>query len=320
MESLHRKSQDGSSLMTGQSKHISGEPSREYVLLTAAHNEEANIERTILSLLSQRLLPKRWVIVSDCSSDRTDEIAQAYADRHDFIRFLRISRPPGRSFGAKVTALRSGNELLQDVASGFIGNLDADVSVGPSYFEDLIAHFEREPGLGLAAGFVYEKNGADFQSREKNRTYSVSHAAQLMRRECYDAIGGYAVLEFGGEDWHAQISARMQGWTVAAFPDQKILHHRPTGAGDRLTRHAFRQGRMDYAFGSDPSFEFLKCVRHYRDRPLIIGSIMRLSGFFWSYVSRDSRPVSREFIAFLQKEQKEKVREFLSEATHIFKR
>ena len=86
-----------------------------YVLVTAAYNEEENIGKTIESVLSQSRLPNRWVIVSDGSVDRTDEIVQGFAQNNDFIRFLRVKRRPGRSFGAKVRALHAGNELLRDV-------------------------------------------------------------------------------------------------------------------------------------------------------------------------------------------------------------
>ena len=121
---------------------------RKYVLVTAAYNEEAFIEGTIRSIVNQSVQPLRWVIVSDGSSDRTDEIIKRHAAKHDFIRFLRVTRAPGRSFGSKVRALQAGVQLLEGTNADFIGNLDADVSLGSSYFEDLIAHFERRPMLG----------------------------------------------------------------------------------------------------------------------------------------------------------------------------
>jgi len=280
---------------------------RGYVLVTAAYNEDANIAKTIESVLLQTRLPARWVIVSDGSFDRTDEIVQEYAKHHGFIRFLRITRQSGRSFGSKVRALWAGNELLKDISYDFIGNLDADVSVLPSYFEDLIAHFDLRPSLGLAGGFVVEETHGEFRDRRQNRTYSVAHAGQLVRRECYEAIGGYAILEYGGEDWHAQTCAKMKGWDVEAFPALKIFHHRHTGEADNLLRHKFRQGRMDYSLGSDPLFEMFKCVLRVPEKPLIIGGTARLAGFFWSLVCRDKRPVSGEFIEFLRREQKQKI-------------
>ena len=167
---------------------------RKYVLMTAAHNEEATIEGTIKSISSQTILPERWVIVSDASSDKTDDIIQKYAQRFSFIRYLRITRQPGRNFRSKVLALQSGSNLLTDCQFSFIGNVDADVSLEPSYFQDLLTQFEQRPRLGLAGGFFFEEEDGEFRSRRGNRTYSVTHAAQLVRRESYEAIGGYAVL------------------------------------------------------------------------------------------------------------------------------
>lgn len=150
------------------------------------------------------------------------------------------------------------------------------------------------------------RNG--FQSRMSNRRYSVAHAGQLVRRDCYEQIGGYAVLEYGGEDWHAQTNARMKGWEAEAFPDLKIFHHRHTGEGDNLVRHKFRQGRMDYSFGSLPLFEVLKCLQRVPEKPFAVGGMARLCGFFWSYLQREKRPVSNEFVAFLRSEQRSKLR------------
>src|SRR5579863_5388900 len=47
-----------------------------YVLMTSAYNEEATIARVIESVLAQTLRPELWVVVSDGSSDGTDEIIQ----------------------------------------------------------------------------------------------------------------------------------------------------------------------------------------------------------------------------------------------------
>ena len=49
------------------------------MLITPARNEEAFIEETIRSVLAQTVLPRRWIIVSDGSTDRTDDIVQRHA-------------------------------------------------------------------------------------------------------------------------------------------------------------------------------------------------------------------------------------------------
>jgi poly-beta-1,6-N-acetyl-D-glucosamine synthase len=292
-------------------KDRSETPKCAYVLMTAAYNEEARIEKTLQSVISQTVRPERWVIVSDNSADRTDEIVQSYANRYDFIRFLRVSKTAGHSFQSKVVALRKGANLLEGAAYDFIGNIDADLSVEPFYFEQLLNQFRQDPDLGLAGGFVYEDDGHGFSSHWSNSVADVGHAAQLVRRECYEALGGYAVLKYGGEDWYAQTWARMKGWRAEAIPDLKIFHHRQTGAGNRPLTNAFRLGRMDYSFGSDPVFEVIKCLRRFREKPYILAGMTRLAGFAWPYVVQESRAVPEEFKAFLRRQQRSRVSTFV---------
>jgi poly-beta-1,6-N-acetyl-D-glucosamine synthase len=283
-----------------------------YVLLTAAYNEEAYIEKTIQSVVQQTLLPRRWVIVSDNSSDRTDQIVQAYAEKHPFISLLRVHKKEGHSFAGKIVALHKGEELLRGIDYEFIGNLDADISLKKDYFEGLIGHFLTSPGLGLASGFVYEDHGSGFQSRWFNSGNNVPHAAQLVRRECYQAIGGYPVLKYGGEDWYAQTCAKMKGWRIESIPHLKIFHHRHTGAGSWPIRNAFRLGRLDYSFGSDPLFEVVKCIRKVKDKPYFLVSLLRFLGFAWCYLSGEKRAAPDEFATFLRREQRSRISSLLS--------
>jgi Glycosyltransferases involved in cell wall biogenesis len=50
-----------------------------YVLITSARNEEAFIAKTLDSVVSQTVLPERWVIVDDGSTDHTAEVVERYA-------------------------------------------------------------------------------------------------------------------------------------------------------------------------------------------------------------------------------------------------
>src|SRR5215469_14961890 len=100
---------------------------RRYVLVTPARNEEAYIQGTIESVASQTILPEKWVIVSDASVDRTDELVTSFASRYSFIKLIRRQkdsrRPDQKDFGAKVRAFRAGYEELSNTRYEFIGNL-----------------------------------------------------------------------------------------------------------------------------------------------------------------------------------------------------
>jgi glycosyltransferase involved in cell wall biosynthesis len=284
----------------------------QYVLMTAAHNEESFIEKTIKSVLAQTVLPKRWVIVSDGSTDGTDEIVDSFANQHRFISFMKLERPAGRDFGSKGIALKEGCKLLEGVSFEFIGNIDADIVVEPTYFDTLIHRFERDTQLGMAAGFVFEEQNGEFRSRPANRVDSIPHGAQLVRRACYEAIGGYSVFRYGGEDWYAQQCAKIKGWHVEAIPGLKIFHARHTGAASGLLRRHFRAGQSDYSFGSDPVFELLKCVLRVPEKPWLLGAMVRFLSFTWCSIRRQERPVSKDFVAFLRGEQRAKVRGFIN--------
>ena len=79
-----------------------------YALATSARNEEAFIELPIQSVVRQTVLPLRWVVVSDGSTDRTDEIVREYAGKHEWIEFVRMPERKERDFGGKVSCFNVG--------------------------------------------------------------------------------------------------------------------------------------------------------------------------------------------------------------------
>jgi GT2 family glycosyltransferase len=274
-----------------------------YALMTAAHNEIGLISQTIESVLAQSILPVVWVIVSDRSTDGTDEVVASYCREHSFLRFLRLNENTGRGTMAKVNALTAAYKEIVHHPHSFIGNLDADVTLGPNYFERLMSCFRAQPALGIAGGMIYERQQGQFRARPSNSVDSVAHAAQLVRRECYEQIGGYVGLPFGGEDWYAEIRARRNGWQVRSFPHLRVMHHRFTGGSDSLLKPRLREGRMDFSIGSHPLFEIVKCARRIPERPFFMGAAARMLGFFACYLDRSPRLVSPEIVDFLQQEQ-----------------
>src|SRR6185503_433440 len=79
-----------------------------YVLITAAKNEEAYIERLLQSVVDQTCLPENWVIVSDGSTDRTDEIVIEWAKVYDFISLVRLNNGGARVFSSQAFACNAG--------------------------------------------------------------------------------------------------------------------------------------------------------------------------------------------------------------------
>ncbi len=279
-----------------------------YVLITAARNEEDYIEKTIRSVISQTVLPERWIIVSDGSTDRTDEIVLEYARTHRFIILLRTTVDSNRNFGSKAKAIAFGYQQLTGVGYDYIGNLDADVSFTSTYYENVIAKFKQNPKLGVAGGIRFDLHDGKFEEIICARN-SVGGPFQFFRRECYEAIGGYLPLKYGGVDAVAEISARMFGWEVASFPELKVYHYRLTGtANGNLLQARYRCGIRDYLIGYHPLFQTFRALNRLKDKPAFIGSIFFLWGYLKAAFLRHKRPVSGEFVKYLRAEQRQRMR------------
>jgi poly-beta-1,6-N-acetyl-D-glucosamine synthase len=275
-----------------------------YALITAAHNEEQHIEKTLRSVLSQTVLPGKWIVVSDGSTDRTDELVQKYAKEFDFVQLVRIERDQERNFASKVFAQNAGIRKLALKDFDFIGHLDADVSFAPDCFQALFEKFQGDPALGLSGGFIFEEVNGRFTSVAGNRTWSVAGAMQMFRRECYESIGGLLPLKYGCVDTYPEIAARMKGWRVKSFPELEVRHHRPIGSAVGVLRYRYRQGFADYAIGYYPVFEIARLLRHIPNRPFFLAAMAQLSGFVAASLRREKRDVSPELVVFLRSEQK----------------
>jgi len=290
---------------------------RSYVLITPARNEEAYIEKVIQSVTCQTIPPEKWIIVSDGSTDRTDEIVNKYVEKYDFIKLLSIKGDAQRNFGSKVRAFNTGYEQLKHIEYEFIGNLDADISFVPDYYERILNKFQQNPKLGLAGGFIYEEYNDKFKSRLFNSVRSVPHAIQFFRGECYELIGGFIPLRYGGVDWCAEVMVRMKGWQVESFPEIKVFHHRHTGTSDGKLRGIFREGIRAYSVGSHPLFEIFKCLSRFKGKPYLVYGLFRTAGFIWGYFRREKRMVSDEFVKHIRREQMQRLQSLFSKSPTI---
>jgi biofilm PGA synthesis N-glycosyltransferase PgaC len=291
-----------------------------FALVTAAYNEERCIEETIKSVVAQNLRPDIWVIVSDASTDRTDEIAQRYAAEHAFIRFVRRNKDHNKGYSSKVFALRAGVEALGSETFEFLGHLDADISLDRTYFSDLLQKFKEDPSLGIGGGWYTEADeSGEFKVAPGNIAVSVPGALQMFRWQCYQDVGGLLPIEYGGEDWYAEVMARKCGWTVKSFSEITARHLRKLGTARSALRYCYYQGFTDYAFGSHPVFELVKVAKRLTWRPFFLGAMSRLLGFGVAHFVT-KRMVPPDFVAFLRKEQLARLQSRSTPATRNLER
>ena len=249
-----------------------------YVVVTPARNEEEHIGRLARAMLAQTCPPMRWVVVSDGSTDRTDEIVAGAAQRCRWIVLVRMPERHERSFAAKVQCFNAGLDAVKDVPFDVIGNVDADISFGPDYFSFLVRQFAADPRLGVA-GTPFVEHGTQYDYRFTSIEH-VSGACQLFRRECFEEIGGYVAMPIGGIDWRAVTTARMKGWQTRTFTDHTCLHHRSIGtASATRLKGLYRYGQKDYLLGGHPLWQVFRCTYQLTRSPYVIGALCLWCGY-----------------------------------------
>jgi biofilm PGA synthesis N-glycosyltransferase PgaC len=283
-----------------------------YVLITPARNEAGFIELTLKSVVAQTMRPLRWVIVSDGSSDGTDEIVNRYAAEHSWIELVRIPQREERNFAGKVHAFNAGYARLHGVQYDVIASMDGDISFDENYFTFLLQKLAEDPKLGLVGTPFREASNAGYDYRFVSIEH-VSGACQVFRRECFEEIGGYRPIKGGGVDYIAVLTSRMKGWRTRTFTEQFCLHHREMGTAQHsLLKARFRNGVKDYTLGGHPLWQAFRAIYQMSKRPFVIGGLVLAVGYLCAMIKRVPRPIPREMVAFRRNEEMGRLKRFLS--------
>ncbi|HWZ81735.1 MAG TPA: glycosyltransferase family A protein [Terriglobales bacterium] len=282
-----------------------------YVLITPARNEARFIELTLASVVAQTVCPVRWVIVSDGSTDGTDEIVARYAAQYSWIELVRMPERRERDFAGKVHAFNAGYVRVQNLEWEVIASLDGDISFDPDYFAFLLSKLQSDPVLGLVGTPFQELSGESYDYRFVNIEH-VSGACQVFRRECFTAIGGYLPVKGGSIDHIAVLTARLKRWKTRTFAEKVCIHHREMGTAQQsIVRSRFLYGAKDYRMGNHPVWEIFRTVHQMRKRPWLVGGMALGSGYLWAWLRGMERPVSDELMVFHRQEQMQRLKGFL---------
>lgn len=279
-----------------------------YAIVTPARNEAAYIETTIRSVVAQKQRPVKWVIVSDGSTDGTDDVVTKYTSMHPWIELIRMPERRERNFSGKIHAFNAGYARLAGVEYDVIGCIDGDISFDPEYFTFLLGKLAEDAMLGLV-GTPYRD---PFNPMYDYRFVSPEHVTgpcQLFRRTCFEQIGGYVPVKRGAVDRIADIATRMKGWKTRTFTEKVYLHHRPTGTAQQNVLMAkFKDGAKDYSVGCSLIWELFRTVYQMSKKPFFVGGLMLGSGYAWSLIRGVERPVSREMVEFCRREQMQRLK------------
>jgi biofilm PGA synthesis N-glycosyltransferase PgaC len=192
-------------------------------IIVPAFNEEASLAATLRSLAAQTVRPAEIIVVDDCSTDGTGEVARTLG--------ATVVRPP-RNTGSKAGAQTFG---LDFVRTPFVIAIDADTTLAPDAIEILAGAFA-DPGTAAACGFVVPRRVRTIWERGRYVEYLFAftfykevqeyYGKPLISSGCFSMYRTDVLRSLGGwqartlaEDMDLTWSLYRAGWEVRFVPE-----------------------------------------------------------------------------------------------------
>ena len=211
-------------------------------ILIAAYNEESGIEAKLDNLLSINY-PEDLVeiiVVSDGSTDRTDEILKRYSEQHKRIKYFVQARNQGKTLAMNRAVCESKAKLLVFT--------DADNMLTENALSELISNFsdpeiggvcgiisfysDEESGTADTGGFYWKYN--NLMRRLESATGSTmgaNGALFAVRREIFRPLEHYLI-----DDFSTSMNAIFESYRLIIEPKAIALSKHTTNIEDENRR------------------------------------------------------------------------------------
>lgn len=201
-----------------------------------AHNEGANLGRTLASVAEQSYPHLEILVVDDGSTDGTYEVARRWQEKDPRVRVFRNEQRTGKA---------SAQNLALNFARGeYVVVLDADSSLSRTSVAEALKKFA-DPMVGAVSCNLRAQNAhatvlTALQDLEYLITISMGRIAQAWWGTLFIVSGGFGVMrraalaQVGGFDVHTcedldiTIKLREKGWRIAFAPRTLCLTEVPT--------------------------------------------------------------------------------------------
>jgi len=274
-----------------------------YIVITPVRNEAEHVRRTIDSMARQSILPVRWVIVDDGSSDNTPAILERARTQHPWIVVVRRrDRGFRKSGGGVIEAFYEGYALVEHREWDFLVKLDGDLSFSADYFERCFAEFQANSQLGIGGGTVcILQDGHPRVEVRNDPVFHVRGATKIYRRACWNQIA--PLVSAPGWDTIDEVKANMHGWRTRTFRNLPVVQHKPTGSADGAWLNWFKNGVANYVTGYHPLYMVAKCVKRAFSNPPLVSGLALGAGFCSGYIHRVPRVPDAGAIRYLRRQQ-----------------
>ena len=271
-----------------------------HLVVTPSRDEAEFLPSLISSMCDQSIPPTSWIIVDDNSTDSSREIIHDAMKKHDWIDYIRIDNESQRRRGSHIANLMNIGLSKSNIDWDFFSKIDADMVLPSDYFEKIFSQFSENPSLGIASGSCHIFKGG----KKYSENVSMEHTRgglKTYKKSCFSEIGG--VREVDGWDGIDNTMAQMNGWETRNFSSISVEHRRITGSYSGIVRGCFETGKFAYSMRYFLPFMIARSVHRSFSKPLFIGGISMLAGYFFGLFSRCPPAAEKQVTGFLRKKQ-----------------
>lgn len=192
-------------------------------IIMGIYNCAPTLDAAICSILAQTETDWELIMCDDGSSDNTHEIAVSYANRFpDKIRVLKNDE----NLGLNATL----NRCLAVANGTYIARMDGDDLCSPERFAEELRCLKENPGIAIVSTDMefFDETGTwgrishpEFPSKKDFLFGSpFCHAPCMVRKEAYDAVGGYSIEKrlLRVEDYHLWVKMYAKGFKGRNIP------------------------------------------------------------------------------------------------------
>ena len=255
--------------------------------LVPCHNEGANCEGTLRSLLDQDYPDFEIIAIDDASSDDTRARLQALSCEHERIRVIEFDKNQGKAMGLRMGALAARGE--------FLICLDGDALLDRHATRWLLRHFD-SARVGAVTGNPRVRNRttllgkiqvAEFSSiiglikraqRIYGRVFTVSGVVAAFRKSALHAVG-YWNVDMVTEDIDVSWRLQLEHWDIRYEPNALCWILMPESF-----KGLWRQ-RLRWAQGGVEVFRrYWRALLRWRSRRMWLVGVELIVSTTWAYV------------------------------------
>ena len=276
-------------------------PPKGYLLISPCRDEAPYMRQTLDTVVAQSVLPAKWIIVDDGSTDDTPRILSEYAANYPWITVVTRTNRGHRAVGPGVIdAFYAGYQTITPTDFEYVCKLDLDLRLPPRYFEILMRRMQANPRIATCSGKAYVTTGNGLVNEGHGDETSLG-MTKFYRVSAFMAIGGFVrEVMWDGIDCHR---CRMMGLIACSWdePELRFVHLRPMGSSQQsIYTGRMRHGYGQYFMGTGFLYILARAIKKIPEKPFFVGAMAMLWGWIKSALQGKPRYEDLEFRKFLR--------------------